>query len=155
MNNGKFKKILVAIDGSLHSMKAADYSIDISQKYNANLTALHVMYSEIGFAFHAETATGVVTPSSITELIEESKKEAEKWFAEIKVKCDSKNINFNSESIITAISIVEAIVSYSEKEKVDLIISGSRGRSGFKKLILGSVASGLVNYAHCPILIVK
>lgn len=155
MDNDKFKKILVTIDGSSHSMKAADFGIDIAQKYNANLLALHVLYSEIGFAFHAETAAGVVTPSSITELVEESKKEAETWFMEIKDKCKSLNVKFKSESIITAISIVEAIVSYSEAENVDLIIVGSRGRSGFKKLILGSIASGLVTYAHHPILIIK
>jgi len=48
---------------------------------------------------------------------------------------------------------IRAIIA--EKEKVDLIVVGTRGRSGFKKLLLGSVASGVVNYAHCPVLIVK
>ena len=38
---------------------------------------------------------------------------------------------------------------------VDLIVIGTRGRSGFKKLLLGSVASGVVTYAHCPVMVVK
>jgi nucleotide-binding universal stress UspA family protein len=38
---------------------------------------------------------------------------------------------------------------------VDLIVIGSRGRSGFKKLLLGSTASGVVTYATCPVFIVK
>jgi nucleotide-binding universal stress UspA family protein len=39
-----------------------------------------------------------------------------------------------------------------EKENIDLIIVGTRGRSGFKKLLLGSVASEVVKYAHCPVM---
>ena len=42
-----------------------------------------------------------------------------------------------------------------EKENIDLIVVGTRGRSGFKKLLLESVASGVVTYAHCPVLVVK
>jgi len=38
---------------------------------------------------------------------------------------------------------------------VDIIVAGTRGKSGFRKLLLGSVASGIVTYAHCPVLVVK
>jgi nucleotide-binding universal stress UspA family protein len=40
-------------------------------------------------------------------------------------------------------------------EKANLIVIGTRGRSGLKKLMLGSVASDVVTYAHCPVLVVK
>jgi nucleotide-binding universal stress UspA family protein len=46
-------------------------------------------------------------------------------------------------------------VDYAEKNKVDLIVVGTRGRSGFTKLLLGSVASGVVTYASCPVMVVK
>jgi nucleotide-binding universal stress UspA family protein len=46
-------------------------------------------------------------------------------------------------------------VDCAEQKKVDLIVIGSRGLSGFKKLLLGSVASGVVTYSHCPVLVVK
>jgi nucleotide-binding universal stress UspA family protein len=42
-----------------------------------------------------------------------------------------------------------------EDKDVDLIVVGTRGKSGFKKLLLGSVASGVVTYAHCPVMVVK
>jgi nucleotide-binding universal stress UspA family protein len=48
-----------------------------------------------------------------------------------------------------------AIVNYAEDTDTDLIVVGTRGRSGFKRLLLGSVASDVVTYAHCPILVVK
>jgi nucleotide-binding universal stress UspA family protein len=38
---------------------------------------------------------------------------------------------------------------------IDLIVMSTRGRSGFKKLLLGSTASGIASYAHCPVMIVK
>jgi nucleotide-binding universal stress UspA family protein len=151
----KFKKILVTVDGSPQSTRAVDYAIEIAQKYESELIALYVLFSRIGFAFYTETATGLVTPSSINELIDQAKKEAEKWFDDIHEKCHSTKLQVKTEAVITAISIIEAIISYSEKEKIDLIIAGSRGRSAFKKLILGSTASGIMTYAHCPVMIVK
>ena len=150
-----FKKILVTIDGSPQSTRAVDYSIKIAQKYDSELIALYVLFSKIGFAFYTETATGLVTPSSINELIDQAKKEAEKWFDDIREKCNKTNLQVKTEAVITAISIVEAIISYSEKENIDLIVAGSRGRSAFKKLILGSTASGIMTYAHCPVMITK
>ncbi len=151
----RLKRILVTIDGSAQSMKSADYAINIAQKYESELVALHVLYSNKGFAFYTETATGLVTPSSINDLKEEAKEEAEKWFEEIRKKCANTNIQVKTEAIIAPISIVEAIISYSENENIDLIVIGSRGRSAFKKLILGSSASGIMTYAHCPVMIVK
>jgi nucleotide-binding universal stress UspA family protein len=46
-------------------------------------------------------------------------------------------------------------VDFAEENNIDLIVIGTRGRSGFKKLLLGSVASHVVTYAHCPVLVVK
>jgi nucleotide-binding universal stress UspA family protein len=53
------------------------------------------------------------------------------------------------------LSIEAAIVNFAEEEKADLIVVGTRGRTGFSKQLLGSVASGVVTYAHCPVLVVK
>lgn len=136
-------------------MKAVDYAINIAKKYDSELIALHVLYSQIGFAFYTETATGLITPNSIKELIEQAKKEAEKWFDEIQEKCKNAKLQVKTEAVITAISVVEAIISYSEKENIDLIVIGSRGRSAFRKLILGSAASGIMTFAHCPVMVIK
>ena len=57
--------------------------------------------------------------------------------------------------MIASSSVVGAIIDFAEKENIDLIVVGTRGRSGLKRLLLGSVASGIVNYAHCPVMIVK
>ncbi len=48
-----------------------------------------------------------------------------------------------------------AIVDFAEANKIDLIVTGTKGRSGFKKLLLGSVASGVATYASCSVMIAK
>ena len=50
---------------------------------------------------------------------------------------------------------VKPILKYAEDEEIDLIVVGTRGRTGIKKMLLGSVASGVVTYAHCPVIVVK
>ena len=47
------------------------------------------------------------------------------------------------------------IVEYAESENVSLIVIGSRGVTGFKKMLVGSVTSDVVKYAHCSVLVVR
>jgi len=155
LNNNIFSKILIPVDGSTNSMKAIDYAIDLADKYKSELSALHVLYSQSGFAFHKETVAGAITSSSLSDLNLEAKQEAEKWFEEINKRAEEKKVHIKTEVVFTVISIVEGILTYAEKENINLIIIGSKGKSGWKKLIVGSVASGISTYAHCPILIVK
>jgi nucleotide-binding universal stress UspA family protein len=155
VNNNIFSKILIPVDGSINSMKAIDYAVDLADKYKSELLALHVLYSQSGFAFHKETVAGTITSSSLNDLNLEAKQEAEKWFEEINKRAAERNVQIKTEVVFTVISIVEGILTYAEKENINLIIIGSKGKSGWKKLIVGSVASGISTYAHCPILIVK
>ena len=155
MNDSIFSKILVPVDGSINSMKAIDYAVNVAEKYKSEIIALHVLYSQSGFAFHKETVAGTITSSSLNDLNLEAKQEAEKWFKEINKRAEKMNVQIKTEVVFTVISIVEGILTHAEKENIDLIIIGSKGKSGWKKLIVGSVASGISTYAHCPILIVR
>ena len=65
------------------------------------------------------------------------------------------DIEIVTEVIIAKESIVSEIIQFGELRSIDLIIMGTRGRTGFKKLLLGSVASGVVTYAHCPVLVIR
>jgi nucleotide-binding universal stress UspA family protein len=154
---GKFSKVLLTVDGSEQSMNAADYALAMAKKQdnNAQLIALHVLFSQTGYAY-STNMFGLVTPSSISELLENAKHEAQQWFDKIKEKMNENgDIQLKTEVVVSSTSVVAAIVDYAEHENVDLIVIGSRGRSGFKKLLLGSTASGVVTYATCPVLVVK
>jgi nucleotide-binding universal stress UspA family protein len=58
--------------------------------------------------------------------------------------------------LIAPVSAEQAIVDYAEQENIDLIVVGTRGKIGLKKMLLGSVASGVViTCAICPVLVMK
>lgn len=134
-------------------MKAADYAVSFAKKYDAELTILYVLYSELGFAY--SNLIGVTTPKAIEDVLETQKKDVQKWFDEIKSKLGTTKITLTGKIIISASSIVGEIVGFASKEKMDLIILGTRGRTGFKKLLLGSVAEGVVNHSSCPVMVVR
>jgi nucleotide-binding universal stress UspA family protein len=86
----------------------------------------------------------------------EAKIESEPWFNRIRRAIENESlINFQTRIILSSVKVSGVIVNYSEDAKADLIVIGTRGRSGFKRLLLGSVASDTVMYAHCPVLVVK
>jgi nucleotide-binding universal stress UspA family protein len=57
--------------------------------------------------------------------------------------------------VVSSVNAAGGIVDYAEAQNVDLVVVGARGKSGFRKLLLGSVASNVVTYAHCPVLVIK
>ena len=145
-----FSKILVTIDGSDASMDAADYAILISKQHNAELLyALHVIHSADADLFGS---TGEMTTAAYYLI--DINKEAHKYLDKVKDKASEKNIQVKTE-IIASTNIAGGIVDYAEDKDVDLIVIGTRGKSGFKKILLGSVASKVVTYAHCPVMVVK
>jgi len=81
--------------------------------------------------------------------------EAEKWFAVIKNKTNQLGISLKTQIISTGESPIKEIVEFANHEKVDLIVVGTRGRSGIKKMLLGSTASGVVTYSDCSVMVVK
>ena len=146
-----FKNILVPVDGSEFSMRALKYAIPIMNKFNSNLTALHIVPSSISYDFFTREKK-FETISPINQIFQTAYTEAQKSFDDIKEKL---GVEFKTDVIIAEESIVKEIIEYAEREKMDLIIIGTRGKTGFKKLILGSVASGVLTLAHCPVLIVR
>ncbi|HKR74331.1 MAG TPA: universal stress protein [Candidatus Nitrosocosmicus sp.] len=150
-----FSKILVGIDGSEYSRNAVNYALDLSSKYNSDLFLLAIVPSKV---HHGDSSGvfGMVAPS----YFQEYKKEAEKWFEEIishinnNTTIDTKT-RVKSEVITTPFSTAASILNYAEERDVELIVIGTRGNSGLKKMLLGSVATDVVTYAYCPVLVIK
>lgn len=168
-NKSELSKILILVDGSQPSINAADRAIALAKKETDHdstqlLIALHVVFSRLGYAYSPSGAFGsggLTTPDRVKTLLEDAKKDAEIWFDKIRQKINSysnsnrSNIQLKTEVVVTATSIVSATVEYAKDKNVDLIVTGTRGRSEFKKLLIGSVASGVIIHAVCPVMVVK
>jgi nucleotide-binding universal stress UspA family protein len=144
-----FSKILVAVDELMTSTtRVVDYAINIAQDYDAQLVILHVIRADTNL--HS-----VNPPSHITEM----RRRAQAYFVKITEKMHEDSNKENSlrirTEIIASIRIADAIVNYAKDKHIDLVITGIRGRSKLKSMLLGSVASDIVRYAHCPVLTVK
>lgn len=150
-----FSKILVPIDGSEPSFHAARIANKVAKRFNSEIIFLYVVVSPSKYEY--ANLTGLVTPKQIDMIIQNAKEEAKDWFNRIEdmVKKENPNIKLSTKVILTGIAVYGEIIQYAEKESIDLIVIGTRGRSGVKKLLLGSTASGVVTYAHCPVLVTK
>ena len=148
----KFSKVLAAIDGSQSSIDAAAYAAAIARKNNAQLIVLHILFSPLGYNYSSGKFGDETIPSSVKQIFGAAKNEAEQWFNKIKERTGKV---IRTEVIVTDTSVAGAIVQYSEEHIIDLIVVGTRGRSAFTKLLLGSVASAVVTYAHCPVLLIR
>ncbi|HZD34770.1 MAG TPA: universal stress protein [Nitrososphaeraceae archaeon] len=147
---------MVAIDGSEPSLDAAGYAISLADVYHSDLTALYVVSSRTSDDYDSDMQDEMM-PESVKKIMDEARKESDPWFTRIRdeIKSQESSIKFHSKIIISAMKASGIIVNYAENTNVELIVVGTRGRTGFKRLLLGSVASDVVTYAHCPVLVVK
>ncbi|HEY7695335.1 MAG TPA: universal stress protein [Nitrososphaeraceae archaeon] len=142
-------KILVAVDGSNASLKASTYAIDLAKTYDAELIILNIVsvtpYSQFEYA----------NIGRMKDIESEEEDRAKQDLDKVKQKATEKKVSVKTDVVVKYTSIVKEIVEYAENKKVDMVVIGSRGMTGFKKLLLGSIASGVVTYSHCPVLVVK
>jgi nucleotide-binding universal stress UspA family protein len=145
-----FTRILVAFDGSKDATNAVRFAANLSKRFGAELIVAHVFGSpSVGLS----AASGMPLPD-YSELEGAAKAGGQAVLAAgLQVAADS-GVKAKGE-LKEAPSVVEALVEYAAGEKVDLIVVGTRGMTGFKKLIMGSVSSGLVSHAHCPVLVTR
>ncbi|MFL6460990.1 MAG: universal stress protein, partial [Nitrososphaeraceae archaeon] len=133
------------IDGSEHSLKAAEYALDVAKSFNAQLFAITV--TSVPESYHLKQED-VLNQSNEMD-------DSKTWLEEFSHAAITENIELKTELINSHRPIDYVILEYAKEKNIDLIVVGTRGRSGFKRLLLGSVASSVVSYAHCPAMVVK
>lgn len=148
MTNEKFTNIVVAIDGSDLSKKAADYAVSLAREQNATVSAVAVVKFHQTDAFRGSTAT-------LEKFVRKQAGIAQKWLDSARSNAEKSNVRFESKVIKSRTNIPEEIIKYAKDKKSDLIVMGTRGRTGFKKALLGSVASAVVTHAGCPVMVIR
>lgn len=147
---------MVAIDGSKESMHAANCAIGVAKRYNAILVVLTVLPQELRYDYEIDQVDPEVPMTPVKGVVELSRMEIEgEWFTGIKKNALASNVKIETEILMEGKSVVADIIEYSEKQSIDLIVIGTKGKTGLRRLILGSVSQGILAYAHCPVLLVR
>ena len=155
-----FKRILVAVDGSENSVRASQAALELAEKLKADLIVLHAIIPPALY-YHTEISSEgpVIEPPThekeIDLYLEYARRVARGIVDKTVSEAENRSINVKADTPEATSSVVETIVNQAVKEKADLIIVGTRGLGGFKKLLLGSVSNGVVSHAHCPVLVIR
>ena len=141
------KKILVPFDGSGYSEKAFEKALEIAEKFESELIVTTIIQSKI-------SDSAGISLERLQEIQDEEEDIATTMLKKLEDKAKTKNVSF-SIKIVHNPSSSEGIVNYADSNNIDLIVMGSHGRTGFRKIVLGSVANGVVGRAKCSVLITK
>jgi nucleotide-binding universal stress UspA family protein len=137
-----FSRILVAVDGSQSAEKAFEKSIYLAQKCDSKLDVVHVVSCELG----GDSATTF-------ELLDELRTKAEKMLDEYKIQAAKSNVPI--EITVTQGDPAQVIIEIAKTKRYDLIIMGTRGKSAFQELLIGSVSQKVMHHASCPVMVVR
>ncbi len=138
------QKILVAHDGSKASDKALKKALELSLNLKGSLTILTVV---------PELYLTELTDGERSKIVESLTREATDSMEKIRKTLSGKSMDVKT--LVRQGDPAEKILETAQKMKVDLIITGSHGRHGTKKFLMGSVSSKVVDYSKCPVLVVK
>ena len=131
------QNIMVAVDGSDNNKIAVDYAVDLAKKYGAKLTAVTVFDS--------------------------SKNEGMNYQKELVQETNEKNLAYAVSKAAEEKYPISTVQTFGNpahclleiSKDYDIIVRGNLGRSGFARLMLGSVSEKLVRFAHCPVYVAR
>jgi nucleotide-binding universal stress UspA family protein len=136
-----WKKILVATDGSRYSGLAAEKAIDFAGSYGGSIWVVSVV--DVPAEFYAEA------PNAVDGLI----KKAKGFVASVEEQARKKNIT--ASTFVGEGDAHAVITKISSEENINIVVMGSHGRTGLKRLLMGSVTEKVIGHAPCPVLVVK
>ena len=147
-----FKKILLAIDGSEESKKAEGYAFELAKNLKSEVTAINVV--EISAAT-VGTGGDIFYPQAFEETLEldAMKKNSKNLLRAFKARAKNKGIKASTTSKVG--HVWNEVTNEVENENYSMVLLGSKGLSGIKRMLIGSVAENVARHSKCPVLIVK
>ena len=136
-------KVLVATDGSEHSMKAVQRGLELVEKQGAQVTLMSVAY--FGTDYLAEM------PPNIREKLED---EARAALKKAKALFDAKNLPVET-VLMTGLVPANLIIQKAQDGKFDRIVIGSTGQNALERILMGSTAAKVVAHAPCEVTVVR
>jgi nucleotide-binding universal stress UspA family protein len=140
-------KILLPVDGSKSSLNAAKYVVKLAKDLRSKCTVTLIsIHDDVGLSHVKQFVANSVIDDYLREVSEKELKGAQKTL-------DAAGIKHSM--VIKRGNIANEIIAIANKEKLDLIVMGSKGRSGIMDAIMGSVAQRVSSTAKQPVLLIK
>ena len=143
-----YQHILVPIDGSETSMAAMREAIKLGKVLNSKITVVQVM------ALDPFIADAYVKTGQTNDLIERTRTYLLDILEQAKQQFSNEGITVETK-LLEGFVVHEEIIRAARDLNADLIVMGSHGRTGVRKLVLGSVAQKVLGESHIPVLIVR
>ncbi|WP_139852651.1 universal stress protein [Acinetobacter pullicarnis] len=143
-----YQHILVPVDGSDTSLAVIQQAVELVKIFNAKITLVQVM------TLDPYIAADYVTYGHNNELIQRARSFIQENIDKAKEKFQAEGVEPETR-LLEGESIPLTIAKAVKELNVDLVVMSSHGRSGIKKLILGSVAQSLLSELEVPVLVVK
>jgi len=137
----KMEKLLVATDGSEFSKSAIREAINLAKICSSKLIAVSIVKTNPEFE------------DLVPQVIEKLEKEVIRYLESIKNRASKENVDCE---IIVHLSEepYQDIIDEAAKNQVNMIIVGTHGRTGLKRLMMGSVTAKVIGHATCNVLVV-
>ena len=139
-----FEKILLAVDGSEHSMHAAKEAGDLARAMKSEVLRIVVAFDGI---------PPYLGEPNLQQAIDARMKEANMILQKAQVAVGKIPGEIHTELIEG--SPAEAIINVAKTRNSTVIVMGSRGLSAIAELVLGSTSHKVVSHASCPVLVVR
>lgn len=142
------KHILVPFDESEIAYHAFEFALDLAKKYRAKISIITVMHSNI-------LASSFLEVTSHQKIIERQKVNQLNYLFKLMGDIAKRFGVQLSADIILSKSVADTIVAFCSQQKVNLIVMGTRSRTGPKRFLIGSVAIDVIQKSSCPVVFVK
>ncbi len=145
-----FKNILLCSDGSDRAIQAAKAASEIARRFDAHVTVLSVFDTTALMTPYSSAPEAMPNAEIVLKVGDEFHDAAQRAAAQ---SLSAAGVRFDERRGFG--SAVGTAIDAAEEIHADLIVMGSRGQGGFKRLLLGSVSDGVLHHAHCPVLIIR
>lgn len=135
-------RVVVGVDGSDHSRHALDHAFEAARRVGAKVTVVH--------AYQVPMPVPLYGVPPVTTRTRDDHERAARGVLDQTVGTHPRDLDI--ECIVTPRPPAPALVRLASG--ADLLVVGSRGRGGFKQLLLGSTSHQVVTHATCPVLVV-
>lgn len=147
MNKGRYKKIVVPVDGSGLSRRAIPHAVDIANSNDSEIILLHV------FRPPANEYSDIIALAGQSTQVDEVREQVKQYL--IGIRNDLRNEGLDTRvQMIEGANTATLICDYVNGEDVDLVVMSTRGHTGIARFVFGSVAQKVLHAVRVPVMLV-